>query len=130
MIGEYRGEEWLSNHSPASLISVLCKVLGHILRERKRCGTQHVSPPCPQGRLSDQPCIFLWHSKSNVVDLIGPDLNKAFDYVHQGKVLIKLEKIGIITSITWWLRSLLKGELQLMNHRMIMSCHYDAALKN
>ncbi|CAM5127154.1 unnamed protein product, partial [Natator depressus] len=50
--------------------------------------------------------------KGNTVDLIYLDFSKAFDTVPHGKLLDKLEKMGVNMKIERWIRNWLKGRLQ------------------
>ena len=53
------------------------------------------------------------------VDVVYTDMRKAFDRVHHGSLLRKLEELGVHSSMLCWLRTYLEGRTQ---HVRLMGC--------
>ncbi|CAM5153249.1 unnamed protein product [Eretmochelys imbricata] len=112
------------NHRPVSLISVVCKVLEKILKEKvvKDIEVNGKWDKIQHGFTKDRLCqtnlIFFFEKvtdfldKGNTVDLIYLDFSNVFDMVPHGELLVKLEKMGINMKIERWIRNWLKGRLQ------------------
>ncbi|CAM4559628.1 unnamed protein product [Caretta caretta] len=112
-----------SNYRPVSLISVVCKVLEKILKEKvvkdievngKWDKIQHgfTKGSCQTNLISFFEKVTDFLDKGNAVDLIYLDFSKVFDTVPHGELLVKLEKMGINMNIERWIRNWLKGRLQ------------------
>ncbi|CAM4615326.1 unnamed protein product, partial [Caretta caretta] len=111
-------------YRPVSLTSIVCKVLEQILKEKavKDIEVNSNWDKIQHGCIKDKSCqhnlisffekITDFVDKGNAVDLIYLDFSKASDTIPHGKLLIKLEKIGINMRIERWIRNWLKGRLQ------------------
>ncbi|CAM4638570.1 unnamed protein product, partial [Lepidochelys kempii] len=114
----------LGNYRPVSLTFVACKVLEKILKEKvvkdievngKWDKIQHgftKGRSCQTNLISFFEKVTDFLDKGNAVDLIYLDFSKAFDTMPHGKLLVKLEKVGINMKIERWIRNWLKGILQ------------------
>ncbi|CAM4591327.1 unnamed protein product [Lepidochelys kempii] len=114
----------LGNYRPVSLTSVVCEVSEKFLKEKvvkdievngKWVKIQHgftKGRSCQTNLISFFEKVTDFLDKGNTVDLIYLDFSKAFDTVPHGKLLDKLEKMGINMKIERWIRNWLTGRLQ------------------
>ncbi|CAM5171235.1 unnamed protein product [Eretmochelys imbricata] len=122
------------NYRPVSLTSVVCKVLEKFLKEKVvkdidvNGNWDKIQHGFTKGRSCQTNLISFFEKvtdfldKGNTVDLIYLDFSKAFDTVPHGKLLDKLEKMGVNMKIERWIRNWLKGRLQRVTMKGELSC--------
>ena len=115
------------NYRPASLTSVISKIMESIIRDAiishmtdhdLISDAQHGFVPGRNCLTQLLICMEDWTSmleKREVFDLIYTDFSKAFDSVPHQRLYIKLHNIGIGGHILKWIKSLLTGRTQCVS---------------
>lgn len=114
----------LSNYRPISLTCTLCKLLEHIISNMvtdfldKNNFITEFQHGFRKGYSTVTQLVTTVHEfastldKSGQIDAVFIDFSKAFDRVPHGKLLFKLESIGLDSAIVKWIGSYLHGRRQ------------------
>jgi hypothetical protein len=112
------------NYRPISLTSHCCKllerilkdwILSHVLSENLLCSRQHGFLPGRSIQTNLLPCMKDWTSaldRGYLVDVIYIDVSKAFDSVSHNKLLNKLYKTNIHSSLYNWISDFILNRRQ------------------
>ena len=117
----------LGNYRPVSLASVFSRIMEFMISDAiiSHMTKHHIISDAPHGFVPGRGCllqllIFMedWTGmldKMEAFDVIYTDYSKAFDYVPDQSLLIKLRNIGISGYLLNWIKSFITGRTQCVS---------------
>ncbi len=125
----------INNYRPISLLSLVSKVLEHVVHARSLYIVKPLLHPQQHGFRSQRSCITqLLDVVHNIgkaldcgkeIDMIYLDFSKAFDSVPHDKLIVKLQQFGITGPLLDWYRDYLSGRKQRVVIDGVSSSYLD-----